>query len=92
MSYVLTEEDINYEKDNYIKNNILFILHIIYWNEISLKISDNNAFNLENSQLHLELTISNFIFTYLFLKNLDTNIVVDNKTKTFFDKCSWLFN
>lgn len=92
LSYVLTEEDVLYEKNNYIKNNILLILHIIYWDKILLKISDHNTFALEEPELCLEVTKANFIFVYLFLKNLDINIIVDNVAKTFFDKCNWLFN
>ncbi|AXF96688.1 hypothetical protein [Spiroplasma phoeniceum] len=80
------------KKNNYIKNNILLILHIIYWDKISLKISDHNTFALEEPELCLEVTKANFIFVYLFLKNLDINIIVDNVAKTFFDKCNWLFN
>ncbi|AGM26523.1 hypothetical protein SSYRP_v1c09360 [Spiroplasma syrphidicola EA-1] len=92
LSYVLTDEDIVFEKNKYLKNNMFFILHAINCKKLFLKISAINLFNITNDMFCLELSKENIIFVYLFLKNLDIELILENDIKIFFDKCNWLFN
>ncbi|AHF57272.1 hypothetical protein [Spiroplasma eriocheiris] len=95
LSYVILEEDIIYEKNKYLKSTILLLLHVVEWEKLNMKISRNNTIwidNNNNNNIYLEQTIDDFIFSYLFLKSLRINIIVDDRTKSFFDKCYWLFN